>query len=106
MEGIMVKKLFKAVLTVIVLIFLFTLANGYRTKKKLVCYCHETTAGTSLVSAKEKALQNGFLFLNYSSVDRNSNKAFVTASGVMGRYVCEIEHDGNRVVKTSLRFND
>jgi hypothetical protein len=102
----MVKKFLKAVLAVIVLIFLVSLANGYRTKQKLVRYCRETTVGTSLVNAKERALQNGFHFLDYSSVDRNSNKVLVTASGVMGRYVCEIEHDGNRVVKASLLFND
>lgn len=98
----MVKKLFKLVLAVFVVMFLVSLANGYRTKKKLVRYCHETVAGTSLVTAKEKALQNGFRFSDQTS----RTKALVTASGVMGRYVCEIEHDGERVVKASLLFND
>lgn len=98
----MLKKICKAVLAVIVLIFMVSLANGYRTKKKLVRYCRETPTGTSLVSAKEKALQNGFRI--YDNPPRN--KVLVTSSGVMGRYICEIEHDGDRVVKALLLFND
>jgi hypothetical protein len=98
----MVKKLLKTVLAGIVLLFLVGLVNGYQTKKKLVRYCHETTAGTLLSSTKQKALQNGFRF--YDNDTRK--KALVTASGVMGRYVCQIEHDGNKVVKASLLFND
>jgi hypothetical protein len=66
-------------------------------------YCRETPAGTSLAGAEEKARQLGFRFINYSSAD---HQAFVTAGGVMGRYVCVIEHDGKRVGKTKLNFND
>ncbi len=96
------RKILKVALAVIVLIFLVSLVDGYRTKKRLVRYCRETVAGTSLVSAKGKALQSGFRFFDSSS----PSKALVTASGVMGRYVCEIEHDGERVIKASLLFND
>lgn len=98
----MVRKILKAALAVIILIFLVNVADGYRTKKKLVRYCRETTAGTPLAGAKEKALQSGFRFFDSSS----RTKALVTASGVLGRYVCEIEHDGERVVKASLLFKD
>ena len=98
----MVKKILKLVLAVIVLIFLVSLANGYRTREKLVRYCRGTVAGTSLVAAREKARQNGFRFSDRSS----RTKPLVTASGVMGRYVCEIEHDGERVVKASLLFKN
>lgn len=98
----MVKKIFKLVLAIIVLLFLVSVANGYRAKKNLVRYCHETVAGTSLAIAKEKALKSGFRFSDQSS----RTKALVTASGVLGRYVCEIEHDGERVVKASLLFKD
>ncbi|MBT1075614.1 hypothetical protein [Geobacter grbiciae] len=98
----MVKKIFKLVLAVIAVTFLVGVADGYRTKKKLVGYCRETVAGTSLVAAKEKALQSGFRFFDSTS----PTKALVTASGVMGRYVCEIEHDGERVVKATLLFKD
>lgn len=98
----MVKKVFKLVLAVIVLMFLVGVADGYRTKKKLAGYCRETAAGTSLAVAKEKALQSGFRFFDSTSPTR----ALVTASGVMGRYVCEIEHDGRQVVKATLLFKD
>ncbi|ABB32884.1 hypothetical protein GeomeDRAFT_0414 [Geobacter metallireducens RCH3] len=98
----MVKKVFKLVLAVIILMFLVGVADGYRTKKKLVGYCRETAAGTLLAVAKEKALQSGFRFFDSTS----PTKALVTASGVMGRYVCEIEHDGKQVVKATLLFKD
>lgn len=99
----MARKFVKAVMTVIVLLLLFTLVIGYQSKKHLVRYCREMTAGTSLVDAKEKARQFGLGFYNYSSVE---HKAYVTSSGVMGRYVCEIDHAGKRVVKTRLNLND
>ena len=99
----MIRKLVRIVVIVIVLIVVVSSATWFQTKKRLVRYCRETTAGTSLVDAKEIAIQSGFRFRNYSSSD---HKAFVTATGVMGRYVCEIEHDGKRVIKTRLNFND
>jgi len=90
-------------LGIMVIILLFWSTSWFQTKKSLTRYCREMTAGTSLSSAKENARQHGFRFVNYSSAH---HKAFVTASGVMGRYVCVIEHDGKRVVKSSLNFND
>jgi len=99
----MTKRLIKWVFGITVLISIFCLISWRQTKKSLIRYCHETTAGTSLAGAKESARQHGFRFINYSSAE---HKAFVTAAGVMGRYVCVIEHDGKRVVKTSLNFND
>lgn len=103
MEGSVVKRLFAWFLGIIGLIAIICITSWYQTKKSLVNYCQETPAGTSLASAEERARQHGFRFINYSSAD---HKAFVTASGVMGRYVCVIEHDGKRVVKSALDFND
>ncbi|MBT0653069.1 hypothetical protein [Geomobilimonas luticola] len=103
----MIRKLFRILMIISVTIFLLIVvisgATWYQTKKSLARYCRETTAGTSLVDAHEKARQSGFHFLNYSSA---GHKAYVTATGVMGRYICEIEHDGKRVIKTRLNFND
>ena len=98
----MVKKIVIVVLAGILLLFLVILANGYRTKKQLTGFCAETTGGTSLVSAKQKALQNGFRVVASNS----GTTVLVTAGGVMGRYVCAVEHDGDIVVKASLLFND
>ena len=103
----MLRKLVRIVMIIFVTIFFLiavvTFATWYQTKKRLVRYCRETTAGTSLVDAHETARQSGFHFLNYSSM---GHKAYVTATGVMGRYICEIEHDGKRVIRTRLNFND
>jgi hypothetical protein len=32
--------------------------------------------------------------------------AFVTSTDVMGRYVCEVRHDGKNVTGAALRFAD
>lgn len=99
----MEKRLFAWLLGIIVLIIIFCASSWYQTKKSLVRYCREASAGTSLAHAEKSARQHGFRFINYSSAD---HKAYVTAGGVMGRYVCVIEHDGRRVIKSTLDFND
>jgi hypothetical protein len=99
----MVKRLLKWVLGIFVLFALFVFVSWQQTKRSLDRYCSETTAGTSLANAKEKALHEGFRYINYSSAE---HEAFVTASGVMGRYVCVIKHDGKRVLKARMSFND
>ncbi len=101
----MLKKSMQVVLIGIAFLFLISAANGYRTKQKLVRYCRETTGGTLLASAREKAVQNGFRIIESSS-DPARQHMLVTASGVMGRVVCEVEHDGERVIKTFIRSRD
>ena len=88
---------------IIFAIVLLCLFSWFQSKKALELYCRDTPAGTSLAGAEENARQHGFRFINYSSAD---HKAFVAASGVMGRYVCVLGHDGKRVVKSALNFND
>jgi biopolymer transport protein ExbB/TolQ len=93
----------KAALAVVVVVVLFSIVSWFRTKRDLARYCRETTAGTTLVMARKNAQQYGFRFVDSSSA---GHRAYVLAAGVMGRYVCEIEHDGKRVVTTTLNFND
>lgn len=88
---------------IICILVLFGSYSWFQSKKGLERYCREAPAGTSLASAEAKARQQGFRFSNYSSAN---HQAFVTASGVMGRYICVLEHDGKRVVNSSLNFND
>jgi len=97
------KRLLKWFFGSMLAVLLFCTINWYQTKQSLVSFYRETPAGTPLAHVEESARQHGFRFINYSSAD---HKAFVTAGGVMGRYVCVVEHDGKRVVKTSLSFND
>lgn len=99
----MAKRLVRWFSGIILLVALLSLTSWYQTKKSLERYCRETSAGISLADAAEKARQRGFRFINYSSAN---HQVFVTASGVMGRYICVLEHDGKRVVKSSLNFND
>lgn len=96
----------KVVAAAIGIIVLITAINGYRTKRRLVQYCRETTGGTTLAAARQKAAQQGFRFIDSSSADNPRRTALVTASGVMGRVVCEVEHDGIKVLKASLHGND
>lgn len=102
----MIRKLFKAILLIIAVLFLVNAFQWSRTKRKLAAYCRETTAGSSLAGARERALREGFRFIDSSSAGGGRRTALVTASGVMGRIVCEIEHDGDRVTKASLNKND
>lgn len=102
----MIKKLFKIFLLFLALLILFTAFQWSQTKRKLAAYCRETTAGSSLAGARERALREGFRFIDSSSDGGGRRTALVTASGVMGRIVCEIEHDGDRVIKASLNKND
>lgn len=99
----MAKRLLRWFFGIVLILVLFCSYSWFQTKKGLERYCRETVAGISLADAAEKARQRGFRFINYSSAD---HQAFVTAGGVMGRYVCVLEHDGKRIVKSSLNFND
>ncbi len=102
----MIRKIFLTLLAGIILVVAINAAIGYRTKRKLVDYCRATTVGTPLAAARERAVRNGFRVVEGGSPDESRRKVLVTASGVMGRLVCEIEHDGNKVLRSSLRFND
>lgn len=102
----MVKKILKVILAGLVLIFLVAAIIGYRTKQNLTRFCRETKAGDTLVDIKEKAQLKGFKYFNNTNANRYPPRALVTSSGVMGRVICEVEYDGDRVVRTSIRSND
>jgi uncharacterized protein YxeA len=70
-------------------------------------YCAQLSQGTSVDEAKSIASKRGLRF--YSSQPSNAQgeyAALVTSSGVMGRYVCIVEHNGRTVTKVRLQFND
>lgn len=99
-------KLVKVLAATIGTIVLITAINGYRTKRRLAAYCRETVPGTTVEAARQKAVGHGFRFIDSSSAASPRKTALVTTSGVMGRVVIEVEHDGTQVVKTFLRGND
>jgi len=85
----------------------YTIFTWMQAKGEVRQYCSQLSEGTSVDAAKDMALKRGLRF--YSSQLPNSKgeySALVTSSGVMGRYVCVVEHNGRTVTKARLQFND
>jgi hypothetical protein len=104
------KKIF---LVLLILAALMVAVVGYSifswmtAKREVQQYCSQLSEGTSVDAAKSMALKRGLRF--YSSQPPNSKgeySALVTSSGVMGRYVCVVEHNGRTVTKARLQFSD
>jgi len=102
------KKIFLIVVgALIVVIVGYSIFTWVKAKSELQQYCSQLSEGTSIDAAKTMALKRGLRF--YSSQQPNSKgeySALVTSSGVMGRYVCIVEHNGQTVTKVRLQFND
>ncbi len=101
------KRIFLIVGILLVLIVGYSIFSWMRAKSELKQYCSQLAEGTSIDAAKSMALKRGLRF--YSSQQPNSKgeySALVTSSGVMGRYVCIVEHNGQTVKKVRLQFND
>lgn len=75
-------------------------------KKRLISFCKESRQGYAVGAVKRKALDEGFKFITLSHTPPQYQKALVTSSAVMGRSVCEIEHDGYRVINAKMIAND
>ena len=85
----------------------YTIFTWMQAKGEVRQYCSQLSEGTSVDAAKDMASKRGLRF--YSSQLPNSKgeySALVTSSGVMGRYVCVVEHNGRTVTKARLQFND
>ena len=85
----------------------YSIFSWTKAKSEVQQYCSQLSVGTSIEEAKGMALKRGLRF--YSSQLPNSKgeySALVTSSGVMGRYVCIVEHNGRTVTKARLQFND
>jgi len=85
----------------------YSIFTWMKAKSEVQQYCSQLSEGTSVEEAKSMALKRGLRF--YSSQQPNSKgeySALVTSSGVMGRHVCIVEHNGRTVTKMRLKFND
>jgi hypothetical protein len=102
------KKIFLVIVgALMVAIVGYSIFSWMTAKREVQQYCSQLSEGTSVDAAKSMALKRGLRF--YSSQPPNSKgeySALVTSSGVMGRYVCIVEHNGRTVTKARLRFND
>jgi hypothetical protein len=107
MKKIFLILLILAVLIVAVAIVEHSLYTRMQAESEVQQYCSQLSQGTSLDAAKSMALKRGLRF-NSSQLPNSKGEysASVTSSGVMGRYVCIVEHNGLTVTKTRLQFKD
>jgi hypothetical protein len=91
------------VLAVLLVGLLWTAANGYKTRQGLTSYCQDSLVGVSLTQAQSIAQERGYRFEPAASNIFKPGQAVVTASGAMGRVVCEMEHDGERVTRAEMK---
>ncbi len=91
------------VLAVLLVAMLWVAANGYMARKGLTSYCQGSLVGASLTQAESIAQERGYRFEPAASDIFKPGQAVVIASGAMGRVVCEIEHDGERVTRTEMK---
>jgi hypothetical protein len=99
-----VMTIFAAAVVAMAAYFIFSWVTA---REALQQYCSQLSKGTSVETARSMALQKDLRFM--SSRSANAQGAFialVTSSGVMGRYVCKIDHNGQTVIKATLNFND
>lgn len=92
------------VLAVLLVAMLWLAANGYKTRRDLTSYCQEESVpGVSLSQAESLAQERGYRFEPRASDIFKPGRAVVIASGAMGRMVCELEHDGERITGGELK---
>lgn len=76
-------------------------------KRAVEEFCTSVTAGASVDVARERAAAARLRFrLPGVTQEDGTHMVFVTSSRVMGRHVCEVTHDGTKVIEARLRFND
>jgi uncharacterized protein YxeA len=97
-------KVFVIVLLIMVALFCW---SWFSAKKKLADYVLKVQPGMQLTEAQSYAKHMGLKYVASTYKDVAGHyRDLVTATGVMGRYVCEIQHDGAVVIKTTKRFQD
>lgn len=101
------KKIAKGLVIILVIGFAFFSWNWFSAKRSLADYVQKIQPGMQLAEAQAYAKQKG---LKYKSFSRRNEAGlftdYVMPDGVMGRFLCEIQHDGTVVVKVDRQFND
>ena len=70
-------------------------------------YCTGLAPGTTFEQARDRARAEGLRFPSRDmATPAGEGIVFVTSTDVMGRYVCEVRHDGKNVTGAALRFLD
>lgn len=101
------KKTLKVFLIMLAFLVVSVVWNWFSSKKKLDDYVLKIQPGMQLAEARSYAKKAGLKYIASSHGDgARQLRDLVTASGVMGRYVCEIQHDGTVVIKVTQQFHD
>ena len=101
------KKLLKVLLVLLAIMVATFGWSWFSSKKKLGDYALKVHSGMALTEARSYARQMGLKYVVSSHRDETGRfRDLVTASGVMGRHVCEIQHDGTVVEKVTSQFQD
>jgi hypothetical protein len=100
-------KMLKVFIIILVIVIASFSWSWFHTKKKLDDYVHKVQPGMQLTEVRTYARQMGVKYVVSSHRDEAGHFSdLVTASGVMGRYVCEVQHDGTVVIQVTKRFHD
>lgn len=101
------RKILKVFLIILVMVVVSFAWNWVSAKKRLDDYVHKVRPGMQLAEARSYARKMGLKYVASSYGNEAGRfRDLVTASGVMGRYVCEIQHDGTTAIKVTQKFHD
>ena len=101
------KKTVKGCMIILAILVVSFACSWVSSKNKLDDYVLRVQPGMQLTEARSNARKMGLKYVASSHGDEAGHfRDLVTASGVLGRYVCEIQHDGTRVIKVTQQFND
>ena len=93
------KRLF-SVLTFILLFAVSLLVwNIFSSVRRIEQFAQEVKPGIQVTDARLQARQMGLKYISSSRRDEAGHfRDLVTSSGIMGRFFCEVQHDGNVVI--------
>jgi hypothetical protein len=95
------------IICAVVVVVTFTSISWGLGRRAVEEFCTSITAGASVDRARERAAAARLRFrLPGVTQADGTHMVFVTSSRVMGRHVCEVTHDGAKVIETRMRFND
>lgn len=81
--------------------------NILTTVRKIEQFASEVKPGAQVGEARSQARQMGLKYISSSRRDEAGQFCdLVTSSGVMGRFICEVRHDGNVVISTGKSVLD
>jgi hypothetical protein len=105
-EGNM-KKLSRVVVLILAIVIMLFIWSWFSSKKELAAYVQKVQPGMQVTEARSYAGQMGLKYVAASQRgESDTYRDLVTSTGVMGRYVCEIQHDGTVVVKVTSTLHD